>query len=343
MNRIRSYQHFLKQLLAHLVLVLTPFFVSGAEENNNSLFFSEVDQTTGKVIDKVNTWVDSVVVMLPNFFLAILVLLLFFLLAKLVRGTIVKILRRLVKRPSVNQLIGTIFYITIIIVGIFVALGVMNLDKTVTSLLAGAGIIGLGLSFAFQQPVMNFISGVILAMQTPFKEGDVIQTNDHFGIVEEIHIRTTILRTFQGQRIIIPNRDVNEKSIENFTWTGERRIDLEGRVSYADDLDHVERIGLNAIKQLNYLKEDSESVFIFTEFDDFSIKFEARFWIPYNNQEKPYFEAISEAIKALHKAFAQHNITIPYPIRTLDFNIRGGKDLKQMLGDGKKDPYDHQI
>ncbi|PSR05022.1 MAG: hypothetical protein BRD50_02210 [Bacteroidetes bacterium SW_11_45_7] len=111
----------------------------------------------------------------------------------MLRGTIVKLLRRLVKHPSVNQLIGSIFYVTIMIAGIFVALGVMNLGKTFTSLLAGAGIIGLRLSLAYQQPFMNFISGVILATQTPFKEGDVIQTNDHFGIVEEIHIRTTIL------------------------------------------------------------------------------------------------------------------------------------------------------
>jgi len=153
----------------------------------------------------------------------------------------------------------------------------MNPGKTVTSLLAGAGIIGPGLTLAYQQPVMNFISGVILATQTPFKKGDVIQTNDHFGIVEEIHIRTTILWTFQGQRIIIPNRDVNERSIENFTRTGEKRIGPEGRVSYTEGLDHVQQAGLNAIQQLNDLKQDRESEFIFTEFDDFSIKFEARF------------------------------------------------------------------
>lgn len=337
MRIVIYYLHSFQQLLACLVLTISPLFAKTSEQGNNSKALSQIDITSGKVFDKINTWIDSIIVMLPNFFLAVFMLLLFFALARLIRGTIVKILRKLVKRHSVNQLIGTIFYISIIIAGIFVALGVMNLDKTVTSLLAGAGIIGLGLSFAFQQPVMNFISGVILAMQTPFKEGDVIETNDHFGIVEEIHIRTTILRTFQGQRIIIPNRDVNANSIENFTWSGERRIDLEGRVSYAEDLEKVEQVGLNAINQLDHLKESRQSEFIFTEFDDFSIKFEARFWIPYNNQEKPYFEAISEAIKALHKAFAEHNITIPYPIRTLDFNIHGGKDLKQMLGDSKNE------
>ena len=80
-------------------------------------------------------------------------------------------------------------------VGVFVALGVVGLDKTVTSLLAGAGIIGLALAFAFQDLAANFLSGVAISVRHPFRIADIIETNDFLGTVKAINLRSTELLT----------------------------------------------------------------------------------------------------------------------------------------------------
>ena len=94
-----------------------------------------------------------------------------------------------------KHLVKTVIYVLILGIGLFAALSVLNLDGTVTSLLAGAGIIGLALGFAFQDIAANFISGVLLSTRHPFGIGDIIETNDFFGTVQKLNLRNTIILT----------------------------------------------------------------------------------------------------------------------------------------------------
>ena len=118
-------------------------------------------------------------------------------------------------------------------------LSILQLDKAVTSILAGAGIIGLALAFAFQDIAANFISGIFISFRKPIKLGDVVKINDYMGKVEQINLRDTIILTFQGQMVIIPNKDVFQSPIENYSLLGRRRLDLVVGVSYGDDLEKV--------------------------------------------------------------------------------------------------------
>jgi len=111
-------------------------------------------------------------------------------------------------------------------------LSILKLNTAVTSILAGAGIIGLALAFAFQDIAANFISGIFISFRRPLRVGDIVKVKDYMGKVEEINLRDTILRTFQGQTVIIPNKEVFQNPIENFSRLGKRRIDLWIGVSY---------------------------------------------------------------------------------------------------------------
>jgi small conductance mechanosensitive channel len=281
------------------------------------------------VSGKLESWMENIITMLPNAFVAVLIMILFFFLAKLIRQISKKILGRISGKGTIDNLFANIIYLFVVGIGLVISLNVLHLEQTVTSLLAGAGIIGLALSFAFQDISANLISGVILAFRKPIMVGDIIQFEGYTGVIEEINMRATLIKTFQGLHVIIPNRHVLQNPITNFTKTSERRIDLEVGISYAEDLEFVKEITLNAVRDLPYLLPDKEVNLFYNEFADSSINFTVMIWVHYPD-EPGFLKARSDVIMAIKKAYNENHITIPFPIRTLDFGIKGGRTLSEM-------------
>lgn len=280
-------------------------------------------------LGKIDSWVEALGSMIPNFVVAVLVLIFFFLFAKIARRISSKLLNRFSSRKAINGLFTTLIYILIIGVGLVIALNVLKLERTVTSILAGAGIIGLALGFAFQDIAANFMSGILMAIRQPIKVGDIIKTQDYMGTVELIDLRVTVLRTFQGLHVLIPNKEIFQNPITNYTKTNDVRIDLEVGVSYADDLEKVKKVVLDTVKNFPFLIKDKEFNMYYHSFGDSSINFTLVFWIDYKSNAS-YMSAQSDAIIAIKKAFDANDITIPFPIRTLDFGIKGGEKLSEM-------------
>lgn len=288
------------------------------------------------LVNKLTNWLDTAIEMLPNFALALLVLIIFYAIGKLIKKSVRQLLKNVTSNRTIVNLLESILGFIIIAIGVFIALSILQLDGAVTSLLAGAGVIGLALGFAFQDIASNFISGIILSIRHPFGIGDIIQSNDYFGTVEKLNLRNTIIKLPQGQIVYIPNKMIFENPLENFTKTGERRIDLACGISYGEDLEKVQKIVTEAISSLDKINKERDVQFLFKEFGGSSINFEVRYWISYNRQFD-YFSAQSEGIIALKKAFDKNDIMIPFPIRTLDFGIKGGEKLNTMLKLGDKE------
>ncbi|MBL6445839.1 mechanosensitive ion channel [Fulvivirga sp. 29W222] len=292
--------------------------------------FNEITNASEIVLDKLKGWLEALIVMLPNLVIAILVVIVAYIISKIVSNILSRVLHRLMQNESVITLIRSITSFIIVIVGLMIALGVLNLDKTVTSVLAGVGVIGLALGFAFQDAASNLISGVIMAVQSPINVGDIIKSNDIFGTVKEIGLRATIIYDPQGQDVVIPNRLIFQNLYTHYTINGNRRIDLECGISYGDDLDKVEEISINAIKKIPYLQSGRKVEFFYQGFGDSSINFVIRYWVNFKRQPD-FLQAQSDGIKNLKKAYDQNGITIPFPIRTLDFGIKGGEKLSEVL------------
>ena len=205
----------------------------------------------------------------------------------------------------------------------------MSLDKAVASMLAGAGLVGLAIGFAFQDLIINFISGVIIAFKQPFNQGDLIATKGYVGIVKKMNFRAVMMETADGKWVIIPNRVVLEDAIINYTYTGRRRVDLQVGISYNEDLEFVQQLTIETIKQLECIANNSSVEFYYEAFGDSSINFVTRFWINFEHSEASFLKARSEAIILIYKAFKKHNINIPFPIRTLDFGECTEISIKQ--------------
>ncbi|MFC2129810.1 mechanosensitive ion channel family protein [Bacteroidota bacterium] len=290
----------------------------------------DIENAINIIKEKFSNWGGALSDILPYLIIAFLLFIVFVFFAKFSKLLTKRILHRFSVSPAVGKLIANVISINILIIGLVVALGVMQLDKTVTSLLAGAGIVGIALGFAFQDLVSNIISGVIIAIRKPFNIGELIETRGHFGDVLDIRLRTIEMHNRDGQIVFIPSREVLQYPIMNYSRMGRRRIVLEVGVAYKEDLQKVKETTLKAVKGLSGVLSNQPIDFYYTEFGESSINFMVRFWIKYSMQ-RDYRQAMSDAIMALKTAFDENNITIPFPIRTLDFGIKGGEKLSDNI------------
>jgi small conductance mechanosensitive channel len=289
-----------------------------------------VKDALSKTYHKLAGWLETLILMLPNLLIATIIFLAFYVGGRVIRKWISKPLSHLSHSQTINDLLLNLVFTAFVAAGIFFALNILQLDKAVTSLLAGAGILGLVLGIAFQDIAANFISGILLAIRKPIQIGHLVESNDYFGKVIRINLRSTILLTQQGQHVHIPNKDIFSKPIKNYSVVGKRRVDLECGVSYGDDLETVKEVALEAISSIPSLDKEQDVTFFYKEFGESSINFTIRYWVKFK-QQTDYLAALSEGIIQIKKAFDQHAISIPFPIRTLDFGIKGGENLLQQL------------
>jgi small conductance mechanosensitive channel len=267
---------------------------------------------------KLVGWTRAVILQLPNLAVAVFVVVVFWLFARLVRNLTLRFLRRFSHSEQVNRLVSQTLYLAAVVTGAFVALGILGLQKTVASLLAGAGILGLALGFAFQDIAANFMAGIYLSIERPFRRGHLIKTKDWMGVVQEVTLRW--------------NRQVFENPITNYTTPGKRRVDLKVGVSYDDDLEQVRQVALAAVDGIPGRVKDREAELFFEEVGESSINFVLRFWIDFQRQAD-FLRARSEAIERIKSAFADHGITMPFPTQTLDWAAKSGESPLKALAE----------
>src|SRR3954452_19830849 len=169
-------------------------------------------------------WMRDFILLLPNLAVAVAGLVGFWLVAKLARSLLNRLLRRVSHSEQVNRVLGHAVFLALVAAGLFISLGILGLQKTVASLLAGAGIIGLALGFAFQDIATNFMAGIYLSIEHPFRAGHLIASKDIQGVVKRVHLRWTEIRTPQGQVVLVPNKQIFENPICKVSATYKRRI-----------------------------------------------------------------------------------------------------------------------
>lgn len=272
-------------------------------------FYEDVMQT-------LTSWAEGLAASIPNILAALAVVTLFALVAGPLSRLISGAVRGVSESAAISRLSGRLSRYGIILAGTFVALGILGLDKTVTSLLAGAGVVGIALGFAFQDIAANFVAGVTMGIRHPFSIGDVIETNGFMGHVRQINLRSTVLETFDGQQVIVPNKDVFTNSLTNFYATGLRRVELEVGISYDDDIEKACELAKAAVSSFDFLAEGKSVDVIANGFGGSSIDLKVLYWIAYPG-DTSYLSALHHGIVAVKKAFDAEGIEIPFPIRTL--------------------------
>lgn len=276
----------------------------------------DFSQAPGLIYAELSLWIRNAIRFVPELAVAIIVFIFFTFLSRWLSKGMVQGLRRVSDNQSLVNLTGALIRVMVVAIGLFVALGVLGLDKTVTSLLAGAGVIALAVGFAFQDLTANFISGTMIALARPIQVGDTVETNGYTGKVLDIKLRSVVMDNGQGQTVEIPSKDVFQKPITNFSRIGLRRIELAAGVSYIDDLPKAQQVAKTAVAKLPFVLKGHPVELHYRTFADANIQFVLWFWI--NPSATNSQAALSEAIIAVKRAFDEHQILIVFAGQTFD-------------------------
>ena len=271
------------------------------------------------IVDKLGGWLDSLVLNLPNFILAIIVFVAFIFIAKYVGKLFDRITKNQIKQDSIRMITVKVIKAIVVLIGFFIALGLLNLDKVLTSVLAGAGVVGLAIGLALQGTLNNTFSGLILSFLPEIQIGDWVETNGYAGSVTEINLRNIVIKQSDNNYVIIPNSKIVEEPFKNFSSTSRSRVFVNCGVGYESDLEMVRDLTLEVIKDLFPQRGNEEVEFLYNEFGDSSINFVLRFWTD-ATKNRDLLVAQNKAIIAIKKAYDEKDINIPFPIRTIDFS-----------------------
>lgn len=279
------------------------------------------------ISELIKQWQESVTGFLPKAFLSLIVLLIFYFLAKLFQRLSLHFYTRVFKGKSdVVRVISTLIFFFFFLSGVFIALEILGLESVLTKLLAGAGIVGIVAGFAFKDIASNAFAGLLLNTQRPFSVGDWVSIDDKFGTIKKIGWITTSIKTISGQEVFVPNQLIYNSTFTNFSTYAKRLVIFKSGVSYGDDLELVRKAALEEVDKIEEVIKGEEVDFFFTDIGSSAYNFEVRFWIKYQHQ-KDYLRAKNEIIMRIKKRFEEENISLAYNVTTLDFGVKGGVNL----------------
>ncbi len=200
-------------------------------------------------------------------------------------------------------------------------------------MLGALGIGGLAVAFAAQSILENLFASVLLQVRRPFRRGDQIATNDIEGTVEDVNFRTVVLRTYDGEKVLIPSSQVLTAPITNFTAKGTRRTTLDVGVAYDTDLAMAQRVLLAAVASVDGVRPEPAPQAWVEQFGESSIDFALRFW--HAPDIATLWRVRSGVAMAVKTALDGAGIEIPFPQRTLGFLPGARMGLDGDGGSGK--------
>ena len=256
---------------------------------------------------------------------AFITIVLFFLITRILSEFGEKRIKSIQGIHSSNKaLINKAFHIFIYFFGFIIALNILGIDLTAFAIFSGA--IGIGIGFGLQKITSNFISGLILLFEKSIENGDMVELSDGtYGLIRKTSARYTLLETFEGREMMIPNEDFIVNQVTNWTFNNRKgRLEVNIGVAYESDIEKAMELILEAARELPRCIEDPAPTCYLKEFGDSSVNFLLFFWVA--DVSRGRYRAKSDVMLSVWKKFKEHNITIPFPQR--DIYIKNAEDFK---------------
>lgn len=245
----------------------------------------------------------------PKAITALAVLLIGYIIARLATGLFRKVLKKGKLDQTLVGFLGNLLYMILMTLVVIMAIGRLGVDTTsFAAVLAAAG---LAVGFALQDSLGNFASGVMLIAFRPFKSGDLIQAGGVTGVVDEINVFSTRIKSLDNQLIIVPNGQITSAAIVNMTAEPIRRVDMVFGIGYDDDIRQAKSILEEILASHPKVLKEPESTVAVSELADSSVNFVVRPWCDTADYWTVWFD-VHESVKT---RFDSEGISIPYPQR----------------------------
>jgi small conductance mechanosensitive channel len=268
---------------------------------------------------RVETWkslgvrlLRNTVDYLPRLLAAVLVLITFLVLARVLSGLVTRALRRTKADPALPRIAGRLTNVVTILIGSVMAAAQAGI--AVGSLVASVGIVGLAVGLAAQDSLSNVVAGITILWDRPFRTGDRVSIAGEYGEIMEVGLRTTRIRTVDQRDAILPNKDVIENKIINHTRDNVLRLDIPLGIAYDSDIRQARDVLIAAVRGHALLAETPEPAVVVKALGESSIALELRVFLRDPRDERP---ATWEMLEICKLALDEAGIVIPFPQRTL--------------------------
>ncbi|SDU83312.1 Mechanosensitive ion channel [Microlunatus sagamiharensis] len=264
------------------------------------------------LLDRLRALGRTVVLALPNVAVALALLLLFWLLARLLARLVRSVVTRAGQPKGVQIVLGRLTTWGTVGLGVLVGLVIVFPGVTPASVFGALGIGSVAIGFAFKDVLQNLLSGMLILLTRPFRIGDQIVTGSHEGTVEDIAVRATTLRTYDNRRVVIPNSELYTNRVTVNTAYPRRRLSVVVGIGYGDDIDVAKRVVLSTVATLPGVADDPAPTVLVTALSDFTVDLEVRFWIsPPARREA--VEVQDQVLSALKPALVGAGVDLPLP------------------------------
>ena len=306
---------------------------------------------TDKVGDKINEYqviasaandmVNDFIVRLPYFMVAVVVLLVFWLLSLIFKSMVSKLLSKSHTHRNLVRVFQRIGGALIFFIGLMVAMVIAIPGFTPAKLVGALGIGSVAIGFAFKDIFQNLLSGILLLLSEPFRIGDQIVSGEFEGTVEDIKVRATTIRTYDGRQVVIPNSQLYTSALTVNTAYKRRRLELTVGIGYEDDIRKAKEVILQALEKAETVSKLAEPSVVATEFGASSIDLKVRWFINDGTQANKV-ASIHEVIVEIKDQLDAAGVNIPFPIRTLDFSDDSAGDLVKKMAKLQSQQLDQQ-
>jgi small conductance mechanosensitive channel len=267
-----------------------------------------------QILTQLNAYWIGFVELFPDLILALIELAVGLVLAKLAARTIQRAMERSKVDQQATLLVTQMAYYSILAVAVVMALAQIGVN--VTALVAGLGIAGFTIGFALQDVSKNFIAGILLLIQKPFRVGDTIEVSGYTGTVNSIDVRATEMQTLDGRIVIFPSAEVYTSPIVNFSRAVRRKVEIQIGVSYNNDLEQARQVALRALASLPGALLEPPPAANFQAFGNVSVQLIISFWV--DPKQSDLLTLKDLAAKEVQLAFEQAGVEIPYQTVSLE-------------------------
>lgn len=284
-------------------------------------------------LNKFQEWGREFYLMLPNLFVGLFILILFGVIAFAVN----RILRTyFVKRARIDlgRLLGQFAFWLLILLGALVAMTIVVPSMKPVDLISGLGLGSLAIGFAFKDILQNWLAGLLILLRLPFRRGDQIEINGLKGTVLRIEPRATIIRTYDGKDIVIPNTQIYTNDVTIQTSQPTRRVEMEITVGYEHPVERVRQVLLKALDPIEEIKKDPEPQVLCWELGATSLGMKIRWWISSERSQEVISRA--RAVEAIKAAFEANDIDPTDPSLVYSVNAHPDAERPDAGKDGKK-------
>ena len=268
-----------------------------------------IDLDFGMAVEHIDGWIDGTIRLLPNIIVGAVVMLIFYVLGRVAQRLVQRGGIRS-QRENLGEVLGGFLKWVVILLGFLLAATIIIPSLKPGDLIGGLGVSSVAIGFAFKDILQNWLAGLLILIRQPFQIDDQIEVNGFEGTVERIETRATIIKTYDGQRIVVPNSDIYTNAVTVKTAHEKRRSQYDVGIGYGDGIEHARQVLVDAVSALADVQQEPKPEALTWDLSASWVTIRVRWWTDSRRADVVHVHA--KVLTAIKMALDEAGIDMPY-------------------------------